>query len=110
MVAIHLANSIMLDKAKDLSVEIVRLCREIKTVHHETVLTNQLLRSATSIGANLHEVKYSQGTADFIFKKQIALKNATNQIIGRNCSTAPIISLMKSTSPYKTHAEQSAEC
>ena len=37
-------------------------------------MTNQLIRSATSIGANIHESKYAHGSADFISKMQIALK------------------------------------
>ncbi|MBQ8057782.1 MAG: four helix bundle protein [Ruminococcus sp.] len=69
-----MADSIMLDKAKDFAVDIVNLCREIKTTHRESVLTNQLLRCGTSIGANIHESKYAHGTADFIAKMQIALK------------------------------------
>ena len=48
--------------------------REIKADHRETVLTNQLLRSGTSIGANLHEAQYAQGTKDFISKLEIAQK------------------------------------
>ena len=64
----------MLDKAKDFAVEIVNLCRNIKETKRESVLTNQLLRSGTSIGANIHESKYGHGTADFIAKMQIALK------------------------------------
>lgn len=69
-----MAESIMLDKAKDFAVEIVLLCRDIKETKRESVLTNQLLRSGTSIGANIHESKYAHGTADFIAKMQIALK------------------------------------
>lgn len=69
-----MAESIMLDKAKDFAVEIVDLCRNIKETKRESVLTNQLLRSGTSIGANIHESKYGHGTADFIAKMQIALK------------------------------------
>ena len=69
-----MAESVMLDKAKDFAVDIVLLCREIKTTHKEGVLTNQLVRSATSIGANIHESKYAHGSADFISKMQIALK------------------------------------
>ena len=69
-----MAESIMLDKAKDFAVDIVNLCKRIKTNHKETVMTNQLLRSGTSIGANIHESKYAHGTADFIAKMQIALK------------------------------------
>jgi four helix bundle protein len=71
---LDMAESIMLDKAKDFAVEIVNLCRNIKETKRESVLTNQLLRSGTSIGANIHESKYGHGTADFIAKMQIALK------------------------------------
>ena len=69
-----MADSIMLDKAKDFAVNIVNTCRAIKTDKKESVITNQLLRSGTSIGANIHESKYAHGTADFISKMQIALK------------------------------------
>ncbi len=69
-----MAESVMLNKAKDFAVDIVNLCREIKSTKRESVLTNQFLRSGTSIGANIHESKYAHGTADFIAKMQIALK------------------------------------
>ena len=70
----NMAESIMLDKAKDFAVEIINMCKEIKETKRESVLTNQLMRSGTSIGANIHESKYAHGTADFISKMQIALK------------------------------------
>ena len=69
-----MSQSIMLDKAKDFAVEIINMCRVIKTAKGESVLINQLVRSGTSIGANIHESKYAQSTADFISKMQIALK------------------------------------
>ena len=69
-----MAESVLRDKAKAFAKSIVLLCRQIKTVHKESVLTNQLLRSGTSIGANLHEAQYAQGTKDFISKLEIALK------------------------------------
>ena len=69
-----MAESIMLDKAKDFAVEIINMCKTIKETKRESVLTNQLMRSGTSIGANIHESKYAHGTADFIAKMQIALK------------------------------------
>ena len=69
-----MAESIMLDKAKDFAVNIVNFCRFIKETKRESVLTNQLLRSGTSIGANIHESKYAHGAADFVAKMQIALK------------------------------------
>ena len=70
----NMAESIMLDKAKDFAVEIINMCKSIKETKRESVLTNQLMRSGTSIGANIHESKYAHGTADFIAKMQIALK------------------------------------
>ncbi|MBE7014722.1 MAG: four helix bundle protein [Ruminococcaceae bacterium] len=69
-----MAESIMLDKAKDFAVEIINMCKDIKETKRESVLTNQLMRSGTSIGANIHESKYAHGTADFISKMQIGLK------------------------------------
>ena len=69
-----MSSSPLRDKAKEFAKEIVILCREIKTTHREAVLTNQLLRSGTSIGANLHEAQYAQGTKDFISKLEIAQK------------------------------------
>ena len=69
-----MAQSIMLDLAKDFAVETINLCRRIKETKKEHVLTNQLIRSGTSVGANIHESKYAQSRADFISKMQIALK------------------------------------
>ena len=69
-----MSESILRNKSKDFAKMIIILCREIKAAHHESVLTNQLLRSGTSIGANLHEAQYAQGTKDFISKLEIAQK------------------------------------
>ena len=69
-----MGNSVLRDKAKEFAKEIIFLCRQIKAEHKESILTNQLLRAATSIGANLHEAQYAQGNKDFISKLEIALK------------------------------------
>ncbi len=69
-----MADSVLRDKAKQFAKDIVFLCREIKSNHKESVLVNQLLRSATSIGANLHEAQYAQSKNDFISKLEIAQK------------------------------------
>jgi len=69
-----MAESVMLEKSKDFAVDIVNICKYIKETKRESVLTNQLIRSATSIGANIHESKYAHSKADFISKMQIALK------------------------------------
>ena len=55
----------------DFSIAIVTLCDAIKG---KSAITNQLLRSGTSIGANIHEANYASSRADFIAKMQIALK------------------------------------
>ena len=55
----------------DFSVSIVNLCDGIKV---RSAIVNQLLRSGTSIGANIHEANYASSRADFIAKMQIALK------------------------------------
>ena len=69
-----MSNSVMRNKAKDFAKNIVFLCRNMKAEHKETALINQLLRSGTSIGANIHEAQYAQGTKDFISKLEIAQK------------------------------------
>ena len=61
-------------KSKDFAKNIVFLCRKLKEDKAEAVLKNQLLRSGTSVGANIHEAQYAQGTKDFISKLEIALK------------------------------------
>ena len=61
----------LVDLSMDFSIKIIKLCESIKG-HHS--LVNQLERSATSIGANIHEANYAHGKPDFIAKLQIALK------------------------------------
>ena len=60
----------------DFAVEIVNLVREVRS-KHENVIANQIGRSGTSIGANIHEANYAQGKKDFISKLEIALKEAS---------------------------------
>ena len=65
-------------KLRDIStvfaVKIIKLCETIKG-HYS--LVNQLERSATSIGVNIHEAQYAQGKKDFVSKLEIALKEAS---------------------------------
>ena len=61
----------LVDLSIDFSVKIIKLCESIKG--HRSIV-NQLERSATSIGANIHEANYAHGKPDFIAKLQIALK------------------------------------
>ena len=59
----------------DFAVSIINLTKSLKA-KHETIISNQIGRSGTSIGANIREAQYAHGTADFIAKLQIALKEA----------------------------------
>ena len=59
-------------KSKEFALQIIRICNEIKNTKKESVLTNQLVRSGTSVGANIREAFYAHGKADFIAKLQIA--------------------------------------
>ena len=69
-----MANSVMRDRAKEFAKKMIFLCRDMKADHKESVLINQLLRSSTSIGANIYEAQYAQSTKDFISKLEIAQK------------------------------------
>ena len=60
----------------DFAVEIIELVKFLKS-KHESVISNQIGRSGTSIGANIHEANYAQGKKDFISKLEIALKEAS---------------------------------
>ena len=62
-------------QSMDFAVSIIKLVQQLKA-KHETIISNQIGRSGTSIGANIREAQYAHGTADFIAKLQIALKEA----------------------------------
>ena len=69
-----MSDSVLRTKSKEFAKSIVLLCRTLKENKVEYALTDQLLRSGTSVGANIHEAQYAQGTKDFISKFEIALK------------------------------------
>ena len=60
----------------DFSVDIINLVKFLK-FNHESIISNQIGRSGTSIGANIFEAQYAQGKRDFISKLEIALKEAS---------------------------------
>ena len=59
----------------DFAVQILNLVKFLKS-QHETIVSNQIGRAGTSIGANIHEAQYAHGKPDFIAKLQISLKEA----------------------------------
>ena len=68
------ANSIVLDKSLKFAVRIVKLHKYLVKEKKETIISKQIIRSGTSIGANANEAVYGVSKADFIAKLQISLK------------------------------------
>jgi len=71
-----MAESVIHTKSLVFAVKIVRFCKYLSDEKKEYVLSKQLLRSGTSIGANVRESKNAQSDADFVSKLSIALKEA----------------------------------
>ena len=71
-----MAESKLRELSMEFSIDIINLVKYLKS-NHESVIANQIGRSGTSIGANIHEAQYAQGKKDFISKLEIALKEAS---------------------------------
>ena len=63
-------------QSMDFAVSIINLVKYLKE-KRESIISNQIGKSGTSIGANIHEAQYAQGKKDFISKLEIALKEAS---------------------------------
>ena len=102
-----MADSKLRDLSTDFAVKVIKMCDGIKG-HYS--LVNQLERSSTSIGANIHEANYAHSKADFVAKFQIALKECYETeywlelFENLNCLT---VRLQKN---FIISAVQSAEC
>ena len=66
----------LIAKSLDFSVRIVNLCKCLRDERHETIMSKQILRSGTSIGANASEAVAAESAEDFIHKLTISLKEA----------------------------------
>jgi len=71
-----MADSLLKAKSKAFAVRIVQLYKHLQEDKREFVMSKQILRSGTSIGANIHEAFFGQSRKDFTSKMQIALKEA----------------------------------
>ena len=71
-----MVKSILGDKSYLFAIRTVRLSQFLQSEKKEFVLSKQVLRSGTAIGALVHEAEYGQSKADFINKMNIALKEA----------------------------------
>ena len=72
---VFMKENILLDISIEFSVKIIDLARCLKE-QRETIISNQIGRSGTSIGANIHEAQFGNSKPDFISKLHIALKEA----------------------------------
>ena len=70
-----MSESKLRELSMEFSVDIIELVKYLKSIK-ESIISNQIGRSGTSIGANIREAHYAHGKADFIAKLQIALKEA----------------------------------
>jgi len=68
--------SILLDKSLKFALRIIKLSRYLQENHREYILSKQIVRSGTAIGALIREAQYAQSDADFLHKLTIALKEA----------------------------------
>ena len=73
-------NSPLLDKSLDFATQIVLFYEAFSKSKKDTTIAKQLLRSATSIGANINEAVYGNSKADFISKLHISLKETGESI------------------------------
>jgi four helix bundle protein len=75
-----MGNSILRDKSYDFALKIVKLSRVLVSEKKEYVLSKQLLRSGTAIGALIREAEFAQSKADFIHKMSISLKEGNESL------------------------------
>ena len=69
-----MSQSILIQKSLKFSAKIIKLQQYLTKQKKETIISKQIIRSATSIGANINEANYGSSKADFIAKMHIALK------------------------------------
>lgn len=70
------SENVVLQKSREFALRIIKLYRYMSVENREFILSKQVLRSGTSIGANVNEAQEAQSSADFISKLSIALKEA----------------------------------
>ena len=70
-------NNVLADKSIAFAIRIVKCSKYLQTEKNEHIMSKQVLRSGTSIGANAHEGFYAQSRADFVNKLSVSLKEAS---------------------------------
>ncbi|MGY5356138.1 four helix bundle protein [Wenyingzhuangia sp. IMCC45467] len=75
-----MGKSILKDKSYEFAVLVVRLCQDLVKEKREFVLSKQLLRSGTAVGALIREAEFAESKKDFTHKMSIALKEANESL------------------------------
>ena len=102
-----MADSKLRDLSTDFAVKVIKLCDSVKG-HYS--LVNQLERSSTSIGANIHEANYAHSKADFVAKFQIALKECYETEYWLELFVIPNCLTVRLQKNFIISAERFAEC
>ena len=71
--------NIVISKSLDFGIEIVKFCEELEQ-RRKFVVAKQLLRSGTSVGANVFEAQHAESKADFIHKMKVGIKEANEAL------------------------------
>ena len=74
---LEIKESILSEKSLEFAAQTVKFCIKINAETKENIITKQLIRSSTSVGANINEANYGVSRADFIAKMHIAMKEAS---------------------------------
>ena len=77
-----MADSPLIIKSKEFALKIIKVCNYVKQTKKESVLTNQLIRSGTSVGANIREAFYGHGKADLSLNFKLLSRNVPKANIG----------------------------
>ena len=93
----------LVELSMDFSVDIINLVKFLK-LNHETIISNQIGRSGTSIGANIHEAQYAQGTKDLYQNLKLRSKKQVKRVIGPSSYTGQSISMSKLLNHYHQNA------
>ena len=72
-----MAKSVLASKSLAFAIKVVEHVKSLQNEKNEMIMSKQILRSGTSIGANIHEALYAQSKADFVSKLSISLQEAS---------------------------------
>lgn len=93
-------DNVIAQKSKNFAIDVINAYKYLFEVKREYVMSKQLLRSGTSIGANVAEANYAQSEPDFLSKCPSHSKKQEKPRIGSNYFMKPIISTKKHLKNY----------